>query len=623
VSYDKQIWANGPSGNTPINADRLNHMEDGIEEVSQEVSAIEDAVAALAAQYAPLTVAAQTVAKLRAGTGVTICYIGDSGLEGTTVSTLGNDAASRVKTAVDARFGVTTTKANRAKSGRTLGTALMTSAASPTMLENAITDAADLYVISFGHNDIRSDVSSTFAPGTGYPSIAGQAALEHIIRKLRIEVPDADIVVSSSWPYTGASVASNDSLERYHAAYRDVALAYGCLWVDYYQALVDLGVGSGSDNTYVWPTGDPSGFAQHPNDTGHDVWANLITDLLPDRDAAASTPAVPALPVFGADRYTQAPWVHYGPTRNYGVDGFRLVGAGWDTILAVPATTSTAGNQIEVQWIGHEAVVRLDTGASQATVKIVIDGTLVNATLDLSALGTGQRYIPLPVYTPGVHRAVITVVSGSLTCRGVEIMPAIGQYIPTASALVARTGTWTLEGNSATRYGGSQYWSTTQNDSFVVEWVGTDLAAQMTLYTSAWSVDITTDGVTRASVTFTASESFEGNFPIESDLPYGRHSTTVTLKSSGGSRRLVTGAMFAYDRRRTQRPDSLSGLAISAETVDYGHLLPSVPQVMLAADDSTNAIPPYPTSNAVTGFVSNGTVTARQSWLSRFSRAAW
>lgn len=31
MAYVKQIWQNGPGGGTPINADRLNHMEDGIE----------------------------------------------------------------------------------------------------------------------------------------------------------------------------------------------------------------------------------------------------------------------------------------------------------------------------------------------------------------------------------------------------------------------------------------------------------------------------------------------------------------------------------------------------------------------------------------------------------------
>jgi hypothetical protein len=158
---------------------------------------------ALAAQYAPLSGLGRTVAKLRAGTNIAITYLGDSGLEGDT-ATAGLDCASVIKTTLDARFSVTTTKNNRAVSGRTLGTIAMTSAASPSNFAAAITDAADLYVISFGHNDIRAEVSAAYTPGNGYRLADGKAALEHFIRKIRIEVPDADIIVSSTWPYTGA-----------------------------------------------------------------------------------------------------------------------------------------------------------------------------------------------------------------------------------------------------------------------------------------------------------------------------------------------------------------------------------------------------------------------------------
>ena len=38
MAYQKQIWENLPSTNTPLNADRLNHMEDGIYEASTGTS---------------------------------------------------------------------------------------------------------------------------------------------------------------------------------------------------------------------------------------------------------------------------------------------------------------------------------------------------------------------------------------------------------------------------------------------------------------------------------------------------------------------------------------------------------------------------------------------------------
>lgn len=37
--YAKQTWANGPAGATPLNADRLNYMENGIEDVEADLTA--------------------------------------------------------------------------------------------------------------------------------------------------------------------------------------------------------------------------------------------------------------------------------------------------------------------------------------------------------------------------------------------------------------------------------------------------------------------------------------------------------------------------------------------------------------------------------------------------------
>lgn len=37
MAYVKQVWENLPSTNTPLSADRLNHMEDGIYEANEEL----------------------------------------------------------------------------------------------------------------------------------------------------------------------------------------------------------------------------------------------------------------------------------------------------------------------------------------------------------------------------------------------------------------------------------------------------------------------------------------------------------------------------------------------------------------------------------------------------------
>lgn len=45
MNYAKQTWANGVAGGTPINAARLNHMEDGIEAVDQRIDVLSNTIA--------------------------------------------------------------------------------------------------------------------------------------------------------------------------------------------------------------------------------------------------------------------------------------------------------------------------------------------------------------------------------------------------------------------------------------------------------------------------------------------------------------------------------------------------------------------------------------------------
>ena len=44
MAYTKQTWADGTSGNTPITAERLNHIEGGIEAAHEAVEELRDSV---------------------------------------------------------------------------------------------------------------------------------------------------------------------------------------------------------------------------------------------------------------------------------------------------------------------------------------------------------------------------------------------------------------------------------------------------------------------------------------------------------------------------------------------------------------------------------------------------
>lgn len=48
MAYEKQEWKNGRSGGTPINADRLNHIEDGIGDTDARITLVENQLGTIA-----------------------------------------------------------------------------------------------------------------------------------------------------------------------------------------------------------------------------------------------------------------------------------------------------------------------------------------------------------------------------------------------------------------------------------------------------------------------------------------------------------------------------------------------------------------------------------------------
>lgn len=619
-----RTWVDGEL----VNAALLNQqVRDNLSEVSPT---------ALAATYARRDQVgaglSRVLAKLQTGQSIKVALIGDSGLEGTTATT-GNAFADKIKATLEARFGVTVTVSNRAVSGYRAYSPLNPGEASPTRFSQALTDDADLYVISFGHNDIRSQgvFGAAYNPGTGYPSAASIASIEHMVRRLRVERPGADIAISNEWQYTGASSASNTVLTPYNNALRRLAAAYGCAFLDYWQALADLGVtGSNAtaDNTYIHPTG--TGGAQHPNDAGHAVWAATLTDQLPaDATVPPESPQISPRPLFGADRHTHAGWVAMpaaaGGVRTAGTDGYRLSGS-WAGTATLPVTTTTANDFVDVQFIGSEVVLRIDGGAGQGHIKIEIDGAVYNADLDLAPIGTGEHRLPITGLTPGVHRVKVTIVSGSVTVRGFDYLPAMAHYIPyTDTGALTFTGTWAAVGANSDLYASNSNRSTTLNDTVTVEWIGTTLVCNGFGYGSTThSVGVATDGGTEV-VRDIANPSPAANgatsWTVESGIPYGRHTTVIRLNQTG--RALDVSAMTAYDERRTERPTSLRGLTRSAAAVKFPAALSAKPVVRLTPDDATSTAPPYPSAVTTTGFTANGTASARHLYEVEAGRVAY
>ena len=581
--------------------------------------------------YATNPGTARIASKLRRGQAVTVAFLGDSGFEGTTASAPGtNDAASLVCSDLATTYGATVTKHNLAVSGYRAYSLLNPGEATPTKFGTALGLRADLYVISFGHNDIRSDdPSPTYQPLTGYPRSASIATLEHIIRRIRVEAPGADIAVSNEWPYTGGASASNAMLSSYSESLRELAASYGCAFVDFAAALNVLGVDGATpsvDDIYIHAVGQVG--AQHPTNAGHRIWADEILATIAAGAAAASpTKGIPVRPIFGAERHTHVGVVAMPAAggRSYGSDGYRLIGT-WNGATTLPQTSSTAAEQIDIQFIGTECFLRLDTGAGHGRVKINVDGVNLNADLNLAAFGTGQARIPITGLAPGSHRILVTLLSGAVTFRGCEYLPAVVRTIPHGSALITYTGAgWSTAGADANFYVSGRRSSTTNGDSYTVTFIGTALAANGQHYgATVYLVKVQIDGGTENSQDWATGG--DGTVPatmrtIVSGLPYGQHTVKVTLNQTG--RTLTLGALFAYDETRTERPTTLDGLTVAGETVAHPQALPTTPAPTITPADATSALPPYPATNTATSLVVQGTAASRHSYRLETGRLAW
>lgn len=344
---------------------------------------------------------ARFIRRARAGEDLAITCIGDSILEGQTVTTPATDGAMILLAAdLSERFGVTVTQTNNADSGAT-----SFRVHSGQQVRDAINDNADLYIVSaFDKNDIGADVEP-LAPG--YPSARSSAALERIIRTIRTNVPKADIIVMSTNPYVSGS-SSNPKQQAKDLLSQQVAVAYGCEWVDCYAAFIALG----DYSAYMYDS-------THPNTLGHRLIADTILDHIPNTANLPTTPP-PAMPSYGLYDPEDVNSVvgEYGyvvlaaPTTAAGFT-YATTGAGWSS-----EATSTAGDYVEISGDSIELLLQVSTAAEDAAVvDLKIDGVTTRSNIALSSLGKQGAYWILLAsgLTPGTnHTARLTLVSGTL-----------------------------------------------------------------------------------------------------------------------------------------------------------------------------------------------------------------
>jgi lysophospholipase L1-like esterase len=228
----------------------------------------------------------RALAKLIAGTTIKVTSLGDSVLQGSTATTPGtDDCLSLVKSTLDSRFSVTTTKDNQAQGGRTVWWETVEK------LSAAITAAPDVLIIGItGKNDAAYEAVGTansVVKHTGQKQASSLKQIENMVREVRYRLPSTDIILFSGNPYGTAYTTTNPVQKKFSQALARLAAHYGIPYADGWGATTRSGVGSDYADASVLSDG------VHPNSAGHALLAGAILDLFPASYDPMLIPATP------------------------------------------------------------------------------------------------------------------------------------------------------------------------------------------------------------------------------------------------------------------------------------------------------------------------------------------
>lgn len=348
---------------------------------------------------------ARFIRRAQSGEPLTITGLGDSVMAGQTVTNPDTDGYMILLAAdLATRFTNTVTQTNRAVGGRTLLTAHTFGD-----VASALTDAADLYLISFGKNDSQIYFNTQGGEyGPGYPRTYSIAAMERLVRRIRDRVPKADVVLILDNPYT--TVSADNVLSLYHAEVERLAAQYGCELVDTHAAFKALGDFSALINAD----------GVHPNTAGHRLMADTILEHFPaDYTGPAIAPGRPArlatlLPGKVDASKGNGGYVVASSTSVTGLT-FTKTGASWTG--TAPHVATAAGDYIEYTFTGTELHVNMSLALADAPIfDVAVDGVTVKTGADPRLAGSSiDSYVPVALgLTAAAHTVKITLASGTL-----------------------------------------------------------------------------------------------------------------------------------------------------------------------------------------------------------------
>ena len=585
-----------------------------VEAALQEEAAARTALdTAVDARVPTRPVPSRLLAKLAAGTAITVSVMGDSIYQGSTATTPGtDDAVSLFCTHLHTTWGSTVSKQNRAQGGRTVWQEWVEKGS------DLLADRADLYIIAMtGKNDAAYEAGYYY----GQKRESSIAMLESIVREIMFRRPTADIIIASGNPY-GYAGTVNTSQKAHSAALAKIAAAYDLPYADGWGVFPrETAGGDVADGTYLTD-------GVHPNSLGHAVLADELIACVPDtytpaRARSASVraglpPTTSVVPVYrtmaGTTTSTSA-----GTTANTD----RLINPSftgtWTSGSSAPWVSSTANAAAWIMAKCTDLFVDLKCGTSQGVVDLILDGTVVANNLDLSTYDDGKWLTVGQNMLPGVHHAEVRVVSGSVEIQGWGYNHAPCEFVPIDSSRITAASM----GASSNL---NQYYAIKSNQSangasLTLDFIGTGVMIEASAPDNAnpgyYFSSITVDGVALSSPTWppmdsdsAASVALTGMTGLE----YGKHTIVVTFQASG----MYVGGFSVIDERVTERPDVCEGIAKVGETVRFAHRYASAPVVTVT---STTANVATASTVTTTSFLVGGTSGDVVYWLAVGPRA--
>ena len=551
-----------------------------------------------------------TLTKLNTGKPITVAGVGDSIMDGYYADN-NNGYMEILSAALNTKFGVAVTLNNQGISGYTVRDALIYGRVDA--IDNTL---ADLYVISFGHNDIKSGLNSTYTPGYGYPQAQSIADMEHIIRRLRTNHPSSDILLMGEPPYFTTSKESNIALEKYTNEMKSLAVKYSCLFVDM-TPIFELNPNYDAELMYD---------GGHPNEAGHRLIAKeLMKFFVSGTIQNPRTYAIQGSSLFDQWRYGKRAWkqISEGTTG----DRFKFYGAGWLGDL-----TTTPGNFVDIAAKCNRIAIEVEMTGNTRLLMVRDSVNWYNDYKFTSVYPSSPSrfWLTIPFdkssvvnENVGLHSARLYLRAGSLKIHQVWALESSHEFIPCDSPMLTLSPDLTVitNGDSSqinTYYNKYLVPSGLEGSSVTIPFVGTGLGLDCQVQSTDSIFTVTLDGVAQPDIAIglAGATGMQGGRLLCSGLPFGHHIITLTAKVGNLSKTYI-GGFTVLDEKKLEHPQNHYGLAKVGETKTFGVAYDAIPFI----DVNGNGI--YPTSQKKTGFVLSGTAGENGTWKSEGNRLVY